>query len=1730
MSRVSDALQAKTMHYAYSESLLGPGGLSRAGRVFRDSTTTSSTDTIFIFPHIRTNGITIASELGAEEYKCMRFDPEITVQPKNFTKNTTASPGATFGFGWRHSSVGIDGQRVALDQTDFPAGDTTLVLSNVWPDSAMLTRFSAQPTRGQSDPDELQSGLNMLLSVNLRRTSTADTTRDTMAVLIVRLKYTTFGGTSGYVMFNRMPNIDSLKRMNTGDPSYGIRFDEEKTLVSPTDRFVIRRHHLPASTDNINVSARATFPEDRDNSVDFNLELQQLYGPRADTIIHHLDIEVSYVTHAASTNNVDVEIDAFKIETPQARDVISGNDSARFVNEHIRFLRELDTVNTITGRRYRVASWYAKDEAMLMYWEGWRYYNRLVDSASLTEIKLDYANHMLHKTGVRKLWQGHTPLYGEQTAVPYYTRGYDDPAVGTHTNFDYLGFRCGTFHQVYHGTKTHETAGTSLYAVDYETYWGHKDVSDSTYSAELPMPDSQYTIRVCDDVKLDAVLGLSTQCAIEGCYYRYAVHPEFLFLGTEYPWYANIWPNSEWRRDSTWQGILNHLSRPATGSEVLAMAYGQLVLGAKGLLAYYGVSSHDDPQAHPNYPLATDPGGNVAVGATSFSDRHVEPTGTGYALLRNADLGTDFFDPNPLLEPTRVTGYMMHPGSPTVADPGYFADNLGVDTNRLYAGRESNRIGLLRAYTHANHIRATLEGLELQCWWAKGYKQWTRQKAGFTLTDFVKLDSLIEVAHPSRVDSMGVINAEAYDSVFFDVTIHKHKDTLLSDAFYIGIANRRTDPRVWNGTAWQFYTEAEFEDSLASTTFNEYDQKGARELRLPFNYSDPSGLAVNLHITELTPPGVTGIDTVIGAGVSLPVRLRPGYGKFLRVQPVPAAEGIVQGFLDHSNQRKMVAFPTVIGHEEITDTVDWREYLRMIVGDTMYYHQVYHRRRPLGPGFQAGAVSVYYRRSLPMRTPPGSVSGTQYVYDASTIQWEPEQLISNHVLYDPPGDPVEIEDLNLSCGYPALVVRPAMVDTVMVSKVYVVFGCEFLPGEAGQSVLVCETVLPAEDSRANQIAYYAANPSRVLDATPAPVAPILQNWGTPMVNASQSGNYYCWSHAVNGIGVGFKTPNARVFTPAQAMYLKARPGLDYATHPSVNSYSRLQIGEEDAGLVWQEGNTPEEGPFIFYTRLWHGAAPGYAINYQLNPAGATRTLTGAPLVDNVDPQIGMITDTWVNVGEEDFGASHAFPMVYRHLSDWETAPDNSRHDLRLVNHKAERVYWQARKTHFGIGPWMIARRVVDVTDYSLSPLGGADNVYSIGEQFIYSATQNLRGPDAAQGEQWGEPGSVPNHPLAHYDDSCSVLNYWSDTSDVDPVPNIWHMVFGFSFYGTPVDTMHADLIAAGKLEQIHGDGRYPHLAARFSVSAHRGYQRNRRIFDQPGGTWANFVNAPFMTSSSEYFYKQTLEQEMPVALVHSGFRGGGSSATLGPILVHDSNEWITMHGQRTIADEPKFSQAIPRMFVSDWFDCMIATDLTFTTNVRGDEAAAKLFIERESDGKTIEIRVLQTDRPQDAEKRFYTVLGGEHSRYRFVLEPATEKTLGVMDVELMIPASAEAFRKSPQTSHYGGVIDLAAMNHTSLPGKLNVYPNPTSDELSIVFDLRTMPEVPSNSAIKTHLSEKATIEIYNAQGVEMCRTVCSAADAVHVSTAEWSIGIYTARIKTSGLASTIRSFQFVVVR
>jgi len=952
------------------------------------------------------------------------------------------------------------------------------------------------------------------------------------------------------------------------------------------------------------------------------------------------------------------------------------------------------------------------------------------------------------------------------------------------------------------------------------------------------------------------------------------------------------------------------------------------------------------------------------------------------------------------------------------------------------------------------------------------------------------------------------------------VTVLQDGTIPLDQRFIIGVLNRRASPFLYDTTYIPgtdtnhvlldtFFTYQQQYEAIAADATKEdrFRQAGARVVEVPFRYRHPDGHWRNLRVEAIgvvtdTSQGIAAMDTVIGQDTKLHLWLMPGEGVMLKVTPLQAHTNDAEfGYLDHSNQRKMVAYPKVDTVVHVTDTVDSRTYFRQVNGDSMWYHRVYHRRRDdtAGGGTSVGVLSVYYQRSqaLVMADPPTSPDVN--TFDASTIAWETPILLSDAVIVRENGEAVDTADF--SCGYPAIVVRFDRTEPVWKAKAYVVFACEFDRTENSEEVLIAEAVLPAQATRTDQVNYLLAHRSEGLETVPAPDEPMLKHWGTPMINASTDGNYYCWSHGTQGIGVGFKQPHERQFAVGSASlfkrYLPKTLG-EVASHPSLNSYSKLHLGEQDAGLVWQEGPLPDVGHYILYTRL---RVVNDSIHFYLSPGNAP-VVTGPYIMLVEDSSIAVLASSAPTIdGKKAFLANHRYPALYRHLSDWDTRDAVTLDTLRLVNHKAERAVWETRTEDINqnLGLWVVGRRVFDVADWSLHALR-ADTIWSQSDNYIFSEELDLRGPDIAQGEQVGDLSSDP--PLQQnwydYDDSTLVIEFWSDTTDDDPLPQMWSLTGGYlNFYGQDQDHDHADLVADGRLRPVSGNGRYPHLAARYSMLANAGWQRNRRIYNRPGGSWTgNYTDAPGLATSSQYFFKEGLDGPKIHGFVYRGVRGRNGAALLGPVWIESLQKWVAA----TEADAPPKSAR--GTVATPWLTLEAVDDIALMTKAwSDDDMVGELYVERRSDGLRLNANAIARNQDNKVNRRAHTLLTDPGDAYRFILVPSDDETWPVEDIEIAHERSMR-FAKSGARS----ILDLRSMQQRAASGELSVYPNPAADHLSVVIDLDNST---SQSLDGGHDQRTATVRITSADGAVVIERQCNMTDVLQMDLRDLASWVYT---------------------
>lgn len=182
-------------------------------------------------------------------------------------------------------------------------------------------------------------------------------------------------------------------------------------------------------------------------------------------------------------------------------------------------------------------------------------------------------------------------------------------------------------------------------------------------------------------------------------------------------------------------------------------------------------------------------------------------------------------------------------------------------------------------------------------------------------------DSSVKTRPIGRIKN-GQPHYETYDSTFFDLTIHKHKNKSMDSVFYIGILNKRTDPLIMMDSLptekhLLFLTDDEFgklcrtggkDPTRPTGTFYDstywqskwWKRLGAREITVPFTNSMKEGIFDGSYnsIAEIGADNDTLnsyfwrqhkyydlVDTIIRNIDTLKIRFLPGEGKLLKTEP-----------------------------------------------------------------------------------------------------------------------------------------------------------------------------------------------------------------------------------------------------------------------------------------------------------------------------------------------------------------------------------------------------------------------------------------------------------------------------------------------------------------------------------------------------------------------------------------------------------------------------------------------------------------------------------------------------------------------------------------------------------------------------------------------------------------------------------------------------------------------------
>ncbi|MBK6418554.1 MAG: hypothetical protein IPF79_05100 [Ignavibacteria bacterium] len=1446
------------------------------------------------------------------------------------------------------------------------------------------------------------------------------------------------------------------------------------------------------------------------------------YTPTSSAIHDHdsarikkLGVRLTYHPNADSSHSIHIY--SIKIETPFAHQLFWGHLDREIrdtVNEFVRNIYELNTGDSVAGyttpvadysQRARIWKFYGRDEALPMQWLAFRYLNKKLDNRLITEVGSLWSHKQNHILGQSIAWQGEGMQSHHAIASYSYKHGYhrlgDPPADSLQVS--YANLRFGYEDLRVNPNLTH----------DPDTFLKSREHASGPQTLPFPdVPDS--TSRY-----------LSKHPGGILAYYEYVVRDYYaaqpsLIFGSK-PWLANVWLNSFMTATGgSDPNVVFSNGRPRTASELRLAAWMPILLGCNGIMMYKGESYTG--RAEPLPALASqhvEAGGDPRVtlyetGLYRFRNSSFDWSGHSIdSLLYGAVLGGDYYTSS---DSSNIPAYFKN---------GFasFVDSLNggpiVGSPRLYIGEQSTRLTTNEVCETINQMQYKLgckddttsshplATMQLRGWWGKGFTKFIVEhpsSIGCVLERIDTSRSRMKARHPRRLrdyapqsDAPGHYDYESYDSLFVDITLHSFRsDSAMDSSWVIGVLNRRTDPRmqahdaIFNNSDsadWNFTTYMDWRDSVNQDPATRYTQRGARRITVPFSYVAADGRYRLLRLRELG----GGLDTVIGQDREITLDFLPGQGRMLRVDVIPGDErGTARGWLDHNTQRKIVVFPVSAG-----DTVGYRSvpslatpdssntecsgtpFVRMKHGSDLRYHMVYHRRlnpnQPMGTGNPLG---VYYRRSEPLKITGGSDSSFA---DGGGVEWEPEILVSTHFygthnLVDTP-----------SCAFPSVVVRYDPISHK--SLAYVVYACsqDTTPSNFND-IAICEAVLPADTigSSAQQSAFATMQyGSRVIDEVRSrrPQCALnddrLRYWGTPMVSAAIDGNYYCWSDNIRGIVYGFKRPMDRTFvSPVLQNVRFTQMQTGQALYPTLNTYSRLEIGETDCSMAWQEGSPTygcDFGSHIYYTHLNYDAATNQ-LSRRLRLSGGFRNTSGLSTLDLVNgvPRCATLSQG----GSTDYNGK---PTLYRSLSDYDQAGFDGTgaflDSVGILNHKADRIAWvNAVRIPEPVNPptWdrsRIGRRVVDVMEYAPCTTLDTAMLWSNGIGYIVD-TNDLSAPELSLGEQKTVVYGVPLAESWDNDDTSMVLTFQQDVDGSPTTKNVWHVAFGWDLAGIagpqylPQDPDSLEQLDERSYVKLIGEkGRHPHASTRHSVTHMQGLTKNRRVYEQLPFTDAGHAYAPSIGLSAEGFYKRDpgydkRKREENASRVFVGYRSEELEALVSDISFN--GEVVVMRPERRVL-ESKIEEGTLR-FVSPWLFLPVLSELRISSIASGTSATdAHIVIERESDGSSLPLPVFNVQGVVRGQKSKPTAsftwdaYADPQARYRIVLSTTKTNARIVRDLELHPTQPQQELSKQGDAST---ILDLRRMatpsgqsNTLASENSIEIIPQPAMEYATVVI-------------------------------------------------------------------------------
>lgn len=1088
----------------------------------------------------------------------MQYEPTLPLDGTNegtiLRSDDTSDP--IFGFRNRKGTISTNPidenySRIVLKKDSSYVDD--IVLSDIWPQPNFRTRTHHDYAKGGKTDN--YSGRKWYLTINLKRLNPLiDNAINDSVILKLKIPYTRWDTFIDTMKFSKLPinhqdsteNFDSLA---LGDRGNYHKMEE----VTPTTSFEITNRMIPIDIDSSNITISAEFIT---NGITPNNPIfSKVYS--VSPSIKDLDIQVQYL------GSLDIAIDWIKIEGPNARILTSGQvdiitDSAygpgvRWFNtqdvdsgwvdgQYISLLEPFNSIYTtiqtaIDDMKIESNNWeYANlfrlnfqdtEDDSYYWWGPLRYCNKFANGMFMTRDGLQNPRLYNYYTKSPNKWMGiGYSASDSQMPAPY--------AVNTDRSLHSMYLQFG-----YLGTGGHSHFGDILNS-DYETH-----LRNYTESPGL--------IADWDDLKRDTyyydsllnksgILQVRFESQAYEHFYKNTFKSSFLFSDLEW-FHYNLFYGYKLVEDTLTKKDIFTMdnSRPKTAEELRLVNSSVIIMGGKGI-----ISDGDRALELPEISV-----GNMGIGDYTKLNE--------YNDIYSDSVGTDFIDAK--YNTWNAREYV---------DLDQIAANWQVDTSRIYIGTKSIRAELFEQHSFIRANDDLLMNLRLTSAMSKGFrKHYTQDYLQYgtdtLMRKFINLNESNTFTSKLPRNVFDSLHAEPFDSSFFEMTVLREEGVPMDSVFYIGVLNRRTDPLIYYydgslpGYYLRFLSSAEFLDSCENSAnpslYQSYwwRRQGARRITIPFNYtysdtndynllriseigSDVDSLNSLLHRDPKYYNMVT--DTVIGQDKSLSFNLLPGQAKILKVEVLKT--DMVSGFLDNYNQNNLV---------EYRDPLD---------SNKIVYHLAFYKNS-YRPDTNIVYKEVHYIQSIPIQKNDLS----------ENIKWNSGSRVNVSKDFFIRQNP--INPLYEDCNHPALVVRE---DSSGIPHPYIVYTCtDSLGSGPNLGRVILSKILPIGGGTISNEEIFKLNSSDI------------ERLGTPTINASAHGNYIAWTDSLSGLLVAYQDTNSN--TPIDIDTIKIHEFPDVfpksILYPSFNTYSHMENGENNAGLVWYQMHDTIGG--IYYTRV-----------------------------------------------------------------------------------------------------------------------------------------------------------------------------------------------------------------------------------------------------------------------------------------------------------------------------------------------------------------------------------------------------------------------------------------------------------------------------------------------------------------------------------------------------------------